>query len=132
MNTPRVVLDTNILVSALMTPSGNPANVYKMFLAGLLLLVYSEDIMLEYEDVLFRPLLRIPIEDATAVLKAIRQLGELTMPDPSMDDMLDEDDRIFLDAAINTGAFLITGNTRHFPKVPFILTPTEFLELLKI
>ena len=49
MNIHRVVLDTNILASALLTPTGNPAKIYKMFLIGALSLVLSTDIFEEYE-----------------------------------------------------------------------------------
>ena len=125
----RVVLDTNILDSGLMTPSGNPAIVYKLFLNGEIVLLYSAEIMLEYEDVLYRPRLRIPAEDADMILEAIRQCGELVAPRPSTDSMTDEDDRVFYDAARTAGAYLITGNTRHYPPSSFILTPKEFLEL---
>jgi len=124
----RVVLDTNVLASALMTPSGNPAKVYKMFLAEELTLVYSEEIIAEYEDVLHRPRLRIPSEDADRVLEAIYLCGDLVAPNPSTNYMPDEDDRIFYDAAKCTGAYLVTGNTRHYPNELFKLTPTQFLE----
>ena len=96
----RVVLDTNVLVSALRTPSGNPAKVYKMFLAEELILVYSEEILAEYEDVLHRPRLQISTEDADTVLEAIRLCGDLVAPNPSTDSMPDEDDRIFYDVTI--------------------------------
>jgi putative PIN family toxin of toxin-antitoxin system len=129
MNMPRVVLDTNILVSALLSPLGNPAKIYRMFLTGTLELVFSEDIFAEYEDVLFRPRLRISPVDAETVLAAIRQNGETALPVPSTDAMIDEDDRVFYDAAKSAGAYLITGNTKHYPKEPFVLTPAEFLEL---
>ena len=125
---PRVVIDTNILVSALLSPSGNPAKVYRMFLTGLLFLVYSESIMEEYEDVLYRPRLNILKGDADTVLEAIRQYGERAEPIRSTNPMTDEDDRVFYDTAKCAGAYLITGNKRHFPDEPFILTPAEFLE----
>jgi putative PIN family toxin of toxin-antitoxin system len=125
----RVVLDTNIIASALMTPSGNPAKVYKMFINREIVLVYSEEIMLEYEDVLHRPRLSIPAENADTILEAIRQCGELVAPRPSTDPMADEDDRVFYDAARTAGAYLVTGNTRHYPASSFVLTPKEFLEL---
>jgi putative PIN family toxin of toxin-antitoxin system len=125
----RVVLDTNVLASALMTPSGNPASVYKMFLNSEVVLVYSEEIMLEYEDVLYRPRLKIPAEDADTILEAIRQYGELVAPSPSTVALADEDDRVFYDAARTAGAYLITGNMRHYPASSFIFTPKEFLEL---
>ena len=124
----RIVIDTNVLVSALMTPLGNPAKAYKMFLAEALVLVYSEDIMAEYEDVLYRPRLRIPTEDADTVLDAIRQHGNLVIPIPSSGFIPDEDDRVFYDAARCVDAYLITGNKRHYPEESFILTPAEFLE----
>ena len=124
----RVVIDTNVLASALMTPTGNPAKVYKMFLTETIVLVYSEEIMFEYEDVLYRPRLRIPTEDADMVLEAIRQYGDMVIPSPSSDFMPDEDDRVFYDAASCAGAYLITGNKRHYPEESFILTPAEFLE----
>jgi len=63
MNMPRVVIDTNVIVSALLSPFGNPAKIYKMFLAGLLTLVYSSDILDEYQDVLSRPRLKIPANE---------------------------------------------------------------------
>ena len=128
MKTPRAVLDTNILVSALMSPSGSPAKVYKMFLAETVVLVFSEEILAEYKDVLYRPHLRIPADDANKVLEAIRQYGELVEPVTSIDYMVDEDDRVFYDTAKSAAAFLITGNTRHYPEESFITTPTKFLE----
>ena len=126
----RTVVDTNILVSALLSPSGNPAKVYRMFLTGILTLVYSEDILTEYQDVLYRPRLGIPHDDADIVLTAIRQHGVKTEPFSSAEPFADEDDRVFYDVAKHSGAYLVTGNIKHFPKEPFILAPAQFLELL--
>jgi putative PIN family toxin of toxin-antitoxin system len=126
---PHVVLDTNILVSALLSKTGNPAKIYKMFFAGLIALVFSEDILLEYKDVLYRPHLHILADDADKVLEAIQHYGESVNPTSSMIPMVDEDDRIFYDAAIIANAYLITGNTRHYPKESFILAPAEFIKL---
>jgi predicted nucleic acid-binding protein len=63
------------------------------------------------------------------VLAAIRCFGELIEPVPSTQPTKDEDDRIFYDTAKRAGAYLITGNTKHFPRESFILTPAKFLEL---
>jgi len=128
----RVVLDTNILVSALLTREGNPAKIYRMFLTQALTLVYCAKILDEYEDVIYRPRLKIPTADANIVMDAIRYYGEeIFMPvsRSGIIPMPDEDDRIFYDTAKTVGAYLITGNTKHYPSEPFILTPTEFLEL---
>jgi putative PIN family toxin of toxin-antitoxin system len=125
----RAVLDTNVLVSALMSPLGNPARIYRMFFAGALVLVYNESILSEYEDVLHRPYLRISTEDADKVLNAIKLHGEHVESTPSTFPMTDEDDRAFYDTAKSSDAYLVTGNTRHYPNESFILTPIEFLEL---
>jgi putative PIN family toxin of toxin-antitoxin system len=125
----RVVLDTNILVSALLSPLGNPAKIYKMILTEILKLAYSPKIIEEYRDVLFRPRLRIPAEEAQKVLEAIQEYGEQMEPIPSTHDMIDEDDRVFYDTAKSAGACLITGNKKHYPEEAFIMTPAEFLSL---
>jgi len=124
-----VVIDTNVLVSALMSPLGNPAKIYKMFLLGALSLVYNDSIILEYDDVLHRPYLRISFEDADKVINAIKLYGEYVDTISSTFPMIDEDDRTFYNAAKCSCAYLITGNTRHYPNESFILNPTEFLEL---
>jgi putative PIN family toxin of toxin-antitoxin system len=129
MNRLCVVLDTNILVSALLSPFGNPAKIYRMFISEALTLVYSVDIFREYQDVLGRPHLKIPPQEVELVLTAISQHGELVKPKPSTQTMKDEDDRIFYDTAKIAEAYLITGNIKHYPSEPFILTPVAFLEM---
>ena len=129
MSMRRVVLDTNVIVSASLSRNGNPAKIYKMFLSGLLILVYCEEILAEYEDVLYRPRLQIPHSDADIVMATIRQLGEKILVVPSTNPMPDEDDRVFYDTAKYAKAYLITGNKKHYPSEPFILTPAAFLEL---
>jgi putative PIN family toxin of toxin-antitoxin system len=126
MSAIRAVLDTNVLVSALLSPLGNPAIIYRMFLTGTLGLVVCAEILEEYDDVLHRPLLKIPSSDADTVLAAIRQYAETVRSTPSDETMPDEDDRVFYDTAKTAGAYLITVNTKHFPQEPFILTPAEF------
>ena len=129
MNIKRVVLDTNVIVSASLSRNGNPANIYKMFLTGTLALVYCEEILAEYEDVLYRPHLRILPSDADIIMAAIRQHGKKVIITPSIGPMPDEDDRVFYDTAKTAGACLVTGNTKHYPSEQFILTPSAFLEL---
>ena len=66
--------------------------------------------------------------DADIVIAAVRQHGEKVMVAPSASPMPDEDDRVFYDTAKTAGAYLITGNSKHYPSEPFILTPSVFLE----
>jgi len=130
MSTTPIVFDTNIIVSALLSKEGSPAKIYRIFLTGALTLIYSPQILEEYQDVLYRPYLQIPHADVDIVINAIRQYGkEVWVMPQSVGIMPDEDDRVFYDAAKSTGAYLITGNTKHYPCEPFILTPSEFLNL---
>ena len=113
----RVVLDTNVLVSALMSPLGNPAKIYKMFFTGALVLVYNESILMEYDDVSHRPYLRISSEGADKVINAIKQYCEHVESISSTFPIIDEDDRTFYDAAKGSDANLVTDNTRHYPMI---------------
>jgi putative PIN family toxin of toxin-antitoxin system len=127
MSAIRAVLDTNILISALLSPLGNPAKIYRMFLTGDMDLVVSEGILEEYEDVLYRPRLKIRTADADIVLSAIRQYAETVQPITSDMAIPDEEDRVFYDTAKTAGVYLVTGNTKHFPQELFIVTPSEFV-----
>jgi len=131
MSIRRVVFDTNVIVSASLSRNGNPANIYKMFLTGTIALFYCEEILAEYVDVLYRPHLKILPSDADIIMAAVRQHGKKVIVTPSISPMPDEDDRVFYDIAKIAGAFLITGNIKHYPSEKFILTPSAFLELLE-
>ena len=123
------VLDTNILVSVLLSPSGNPAKIFRLFLAGTLDLVISDDILVKYEDVLYRSRLQLPAVDVQTVLASIQEYAIIVNPVSSTIEMIDEDDRVFYDTAKSVRAYLSTGNIKHYPQESFILTPTEFIVL---
>jgi len=65
-------------------------------------------------------------------LDTLKENGLLCNAPPSVFPMKDENDRAFYDAAKATGAFLVTGNKKHYPDEPFILTPREFAENRKL
>jgi len=97
-------------------------------LAGDLTLVYSEEILEEYADVLYRPKFNFPFEEVVALIADIRLNGKEVWPIPSKIPISDEDDRCFYDVAKTAGAYLITGNAKHYPTEAFILSPTAFVE----
>jgi predicted nucleic acid-binding protein len=115
-----------------MSKLGNPAKIYRMFLDGNISLVYSEGIILEYKDVLYRPYLKIITDDADKVIETIQHYGEFVKTIESIIPMIDEDDRIFYDTAQRSDAVLITGNIKHYPAENHIMTPRGFLEMLNI
>lgn len=132
-----VVIDTNVLVSALITRNENSPTVQILrFLAnGNIVPVYSEDIVKEYNEVLRRAKFNLSESLIINLLKDIMDNGlkitELakvteTMPDPK--------DIVFYAVTLSAqdkDAFLVTGNGKHFPEKPFVVTPSELVEILK-
>jgi putative PIN family toxin of toxin-antitoxin system len=112
----RVVLDTNIVVSALLQPLGPPAQVFLRTLSGSLLLCVSGNVYAEYEEVINRPRLRRSADVIAATLRAIREKGIWVRPTEHVQACSDPDDDIFLECAQAASAhYLVTGNLRHFP-----------------
>jgi len=126
----KVVLDTNVVVSGLMSPNGNPAQILNLVTDEKLKICYSSEIMLEYIDVLSRPQFKFDSEDRSSFLQGVKQFGLLSSPLTSIIPLPDEDDRYFYDVAKSCDAILITGNIKHYPLEPFIVTPTEFMGLV--
>jgi len=125
----RVVLDTNILVAALLYPLGKPAKTLAFCISKKAEICYNSQIMWEYEDVLFRPRFKFDIEEIkNTLLTEFKKVGLIIEPTPSTIYMPHESDRIFYDTAKVGDAMLITGNRKHYPDEPFILSPAEFLE----
>ena len=132
-----VVIDTNVLVSALITRNENCPTVQILrFLAnGNIVPVYSDEIVKEYNEVLRRDKFRLPESIIINLLKDIMDNGlkvtELTevnevMPDPK--------DVVFYAVTLSAqdkDAFLVTGNGKHFPEKPFVVTPLELVQILK-
>lgn len=122
----RIVLDTIILVSALLTPAGNPNKILQAVLDGTATLVYSDAIIAEYRSVLARPRFGFDARDVADVLTFIEAFGDLADADPSIDQLPDETDRPFYDVALQTGAILVTGNAKHYPTLGSLMTPAEY------
>jgi len=128
----KVVLDTNILVSALWSANSRLAQILTLVIEGFLLPCYNTEIMQEYKEVLNRPHLSFRFAEAKVdeILDKIKIDGLCIAVTPSTIPFVDEDDRCFFDVAEVCGAILVTGNTKHYPNVEFIMTPAQFLEYL--
>ena len=125
----KVVIDTNVLVSAIHSTKGKPAQVLKLvFLDDETQLFYNQKILDEYSRVLAYKKFDFAIELQKAAIDDIINYGDVLTPTASDIYMPDESDRIFYDTAKTSGAILVTGNKKHYPDEPFILTPAEFLE----
>ena len=130
----RVVLDTNIIVSALLQPLGPSAQIFVLALGGSIQLCVSGSIYAEYEDVISRPRLQRSEEIIAGTLQAIREKGLWIRPTETVHGCQDPDDDIFLECAQAAQAhYLVTGNLKHFPASwadTMVVTPRWFLDQL--
>jgi putative PIN family toxin of toxin-antitoxin system len=112
----RIVLDTNVLVSGLLSASGPPAWIVEAVLAGELELAFDMAIRQEYEDVLRRPEFAFSPEAVLDLLAVVDQFGfHVAAAPPCPSPLPDPDDEPFLAVARATGSTLDTGNLRHYP-----------------
>lgn len=115
-----VVLDTNILVSALLSPHGKPARILKLCLNGDYTLCLDERIFLEYENVLARPKFHFNPQLVNILLSTIRHTSVFILATSCEVPFVDESDKKFYEVAKTCNATLITGNLKHYPTEPFI------------
>ncbi len=115
-----VVLDTYVIVSALLSPRGKPAYIFKQFLDGDDILCCDERILQEYETVLTRPKFHFFPQYISELLEYIRSHCLFVSPQPSDVEFSDESDKKFYEVAKYCNAVLITGNLRHYPQDPLI------------
>lgn len=127
----RVVLDTNIIVSACLRPEGAPATIVELALLGAFILCLSPDVLSEYKEVLSRPKFSRQSARIVELLAGIEEISELVIPTTRVVLSPDEEDNRLLECAEAAEAeMLVTGNQRHFPKHfgnTRIVTPREFL-----
>jgi putative PIN family toxin of toxin-antitoxin system len=127
----RLVLDTNVVVSAFINPSGKPSQILKLVLGRVAELCYNSAILSEYESVMLRPKFSNKIDSAIIrrFINLIRSIGFSFDPIPSNIKLPDESDRIFYDTAKGSGSVLVSGNIKHYPKKSFVMSPADFLML---
>jgi putative PIN family toxin of toxin-antitoxin system len=122
----RLVLDTNVIVSALIAPHGVPASILGLVLYHQALLCYDARILSEYEEVINRPKFNFSSTYCQSLIKFIKKNGLSVVAKSSLIEMKDESDRMFLEVAQSCSATLITGNAKHFPPQQFICSPSAF------
>jgi putative PIN family toxin of toxin-antitoxin system len=131
----RVVLDTNVVVSAVMTSHGTCAQIIDLLADGVFELHVDDRILAEYDSVLQRPQLKIVPEDAAMLLELIRSIADPVAALPLRVQLPDPGDLPFLEVAAASESLLATGNARHYPRSSragvAVLTPVEFLELIR-
>jgi uncharacterized protein len=130
----RLVIDTNVVISAALKPEGLQRTTFLLAITKPARLYVSQPILAEYADVLARPELKIRKGLRRQLLQLIRNRGNLVVPSRRLEVSGDPDDNRFLECADAARAdYLVTGNLRHFPrfwKRTKIITPREFIGLV--
>jgi putative PIN family toxin of toxin-antitoxin system len=112
----RVVLDTNIILSALLNPLGPPAQIVLSAADRSVELCVSGDVYAEYEEVIHRPALRLSAAAIAAMLRWIRENALWVRTPERVQACDDANDNVFLECAQAAKAhYLVTGNLPHFP-----------------
>ena len=123
----KVVLDTNIIVSALLSPQGLSAKLLNLVFDKKMTIVYDNNIFAEYLEVLNRDKFMLDKELVNLIIDFISKDGEYVIAKFQNIKFIDEGDKIFYEVYKSRDAdFLITGNKKHFPKEKNIVTAREF------
>jgi uncharacterized protein len=129
----RLVIDTNVLVSAALKSESLQRTTLILAITRPARLYVSQPILEEYAEVLSRSELAIRKGLRSQLLQLIRNRAHLVVPSRRIEITSDPDDNIFIECADRARAdFLVTGNRRHFPpywKSTKTVSPREFVSL---
>lgn len=128
------VIDTNVLVSAILSihPDSATVIIRDKIIDGLIIPLYNADIIEEYRNVLTRPKFHVPAELVDAVLDVILQKGFSLERTKTEEVFINPKDVVFYEIALSKeGSYVVTGNTKHFPVSPIVVTPAEMLRILE-
>ena len=127
------VIDTNVFVSAFITKNPNSATtkVVDALAQGKITLLYNREILAEYTEVLSRVHFHISKSRLETLINYIYEHGIVTNRTTFNELLIDEDDRVFYEVSLSKdNSFLVTGNLKHFPIDPRVVTPAQMLQIL--
>ncbi len=128
------VIDTNVIVSAMLKWNSVPGSILELAIEGPITPVLNEKILEEYREVLLRPKFHFTDKIVSEVIEAIKRRAifadeeriDIELPDPK--------DRVFYEVVMeqrkSADAYLVTGNIKHFPVEPYVVTPKEMIDII--
>jgi putative PIN family toxin of toxin-antitoxin system len=129
------VLDTNVLVSALLKSGSTPWKVAAEALTGDIIPILNDDIIGEYEEVLRRPKFKFEERAVRILMDELKRRAVYADAGEIDDIVADPKDVVFyavlMEKRKEDEAYLVTGNLKHFPVKTFIVTPKEMLDILQ-
>ena len=130
----KVVVDTNVVVSAALSEKGFPASILDLVANKRIAMYVSAQMLEEYEEVLQRPRLKLSLKRIEKAMDLIRSTSRIVKPKRKLELAADPDDNCFYECADAAKAdFSITGNIKHFPsghERTQIVAPRQFIEHL--
>jgi putative PIN family toxin of toxin-antitoxin system len=134
MEKPRLVLDTNVVLSATLKPDGLQRLIFQVALSPFCEVFVSAPILTEYQDVLSRKRFKLQPNEVQLVMRLIKTTATLLTPQNTVTAASDPDDNMFLECAEEAAAdYLITGNKKHFPakwKKTKVVNGREMMDLM--
>ena len=128
------VIDSNVVVSAFIKRNSIPYTLLDLALSGIIIPLLSDEIVREYKEVLSREKFGFGIDLVNDFISEISERGMFLSADKSNVEFIDNKDKVFYEITMEkrktSDAYLVTGNIKHFPKEPFIVTPREMLEII--
>lgn len=127
------IIDTNVIISALLSKYKDSATVKILdyLFDRIIVPVYNDEILEEYAAVLRRPKFGFSETIINHTLDAIKQAGVISDRLSSCEELPDSKDLVFYEVTLSMDeSYLVTGNIKHFPKKPFIVTPAEMLQIV--
>lgn len=125
-----IVLDTNVLVSAFWSPNGKPAEILSKVLIKEYTLCFDYRILDEYISVLSRPKFNFLPSEILDLVNFIKREGIIVVADSFPEVKFeDESDRKFYEVARSCKAPLISGNLKHYPAEPWIMSVSDFYDM---
>lgn len=128
------VIDTNVFVAAFLSRHSDSATVQVVntLLKKGICPLYNQEIINEYQDVLHRDKFHFPSESINAIINTVQKFGISAERIASSEYFPDPKDVVFYEVALSKDdAYLVTGNKKHFPQTPIVVTPAEMLEILE-
>lgn len=128
------VIDTNVLISAMLKWNSVPGNVLELAYSGTIIPLLNAEIVKEYREVLSRPKFHLTQDIIENAVGELERLGIYVDADALEIELPDPKDHVFYEVVMEKrkteDAYLVTGNIKHFPVEPFVVTPRQMVDII--
>lgn len=131
------IIDTNVIVSALLKDNSIPNKILKLVFSGFIVPVFNKSILQEYKEVLSRPKFHFPQQLVSEFLASFEKYGRILESKPQKFNKAKPPDpgdwkfyELLLQCQKSNESYLVTGNIKHFPSDPSIVTPRQMFEMV--